>query len=179
MATEVPERLRWAVETLAIRPADLVLEIGCGHGVALALVCERLTTGRIVAIDRSAKMTAAAAQRNAEHVAAGRAELRTAALESADFPPAERFDKIFAVNVNLFWLRPVPDELALIRRLLRPRGTLYLFYEPPGPRAPELTDKLLAGLAPNGFTTTVSTGTTAAGATLLCVAARPGRPHRR
>jgi hypothetical protein len=45
-----------------------------------------------------------AARRNREHVAAGRAVLKTAALEKADFGD-ERFDKVFAFNVAPFWHR--------------------------------------------------------------------------
>jgi precorrin-6B methylase 2 len=76
----VPEHVRWAVERLRPGPNDQLLEIGCGPGVAVTLLCERLVGGRIVAIDRSATAIGRATQRNAEHVAAGRAVLRTTAL---------------------------------------------------------------------------------------------------
>src|SRR5215210_1905105 len=76
MASKPSERFVWAVDILALDPADRVLEVGCGHGVAVSLVCERLTSGRITAIDRSKKMIEMAARRNREHVGGrqGRAE---------------------------------------------------------------------------------------------------------
>ena len=67
MAGKASERFVWAVDTLEVRPADRLLEIGCGHGVAVSLVCERLTTGTITAIDRSPKMIEMATRRNREH----------------------------------------------------------------------------------------------------------------
>jgi cyclopropane fatty-acyl-phospholipid synthase-like methyltransferase len=73
MTAKIAERLVWAVETMQVRPDGRVLEIGCGAGVAVGLVCERLVDGRITAIDRSEAMTALASRRNREHVASGRA----------------------------------------------------------------------------------------------------------
>ena len=127
MAGKASERFVWAVDTLQVRLADRLLEIGCGHGVAVSLVCERLTTGTITAIDRSPKMIEMARRRNREHVDAGRAVLETAALEDADFGD-QRFDKIFAFNVAPFWLQP-EAALAAVREHLAPDGAVYVFWD--------------------------------------------------
>jgi SAM-dependent methyltransferase len=127
MATKIPERFTWAVETLAVEPHEHLLEIGCGSGVAVSLICEQLATGKITAIDQSPKMIAAATQRNQSCIASGKAVFHTAAL--SDFA-GEQFHKIFAVNVNVFWLKPA-QEFRVIKNLLLPAGRLYLFYEPP------------------------------------------------
>ncbi len=124
------ERIAWAVETLAVEPGDRLLEVGCGHGVAVSLVCERLTSGRVVAIDRSPKMIEIATRRNREHLASGRASLEAAALADAELGIA-RFDKIFAIHVALFWRRP-REALGRARELLAPGGGLYLFNQEPG-----------------------------------------------
>src|SRR5918994_7959222 len=143
MTSKPSERFVWAVDTLAPDPADRVLEVGCGHGVAVSLVCERLTSGRITAIDRSKKMIEMAARRNREHVAGGRAVLKTAALEKADFGD-ERFDKVFAFNVAPFWRQP-KEALGIVRRHLAPDGAVYLFWDARHTqprRARDLADRL-------------------------------------
>jgi ubiquinone/menaquinone biosynthesis C-methylase UbiE len=126
----VSERLRSVVEALQIRPDDRVLEIGCGHGVAATLVCERLTRGHLTAIDRSAKMIEAATRRNAAYVAAGRAEFLVARLEELDLGE-RRFDKVFAVRVGLFHREP-DRARRLVAPWLAPGGEVRAFFDEPG-----------------------------------------------
>jgi len=127
MAGRASERFVWAVDTLRIRPADHLLEVGCGHGVAVSLVCERLTTGTITAIDRSPKMIEMATRRNREHVDAGRAVLEAIALKDADLGD-QRFDKVFAFNVAPFWLQP-EAALGAVREHLSGDGAVYIFWD--------------------------------------------------
>ncbi len=130
MSARASERLRWAVDVLDVQPGDRVLEVGCGHGVAVSLVCERLREGHITAIDRSAKMIEQARRRNAAHIEAGRASFETTTFEDADFGD-ERFDMVLAVHVALFWRSPA-RALAKVARILAPGGALYLANQAPG-----------------------------------------------
>lgn len=168
-----PQRLVWAVDTMNVQPADQVLEIGCGRGVAAALICERLRRGRLLALDRSAKAVAAASVRNAEHIAAGRAQFHTTALENVDPAGLGPFDKVLAVNVNLFWVRPAQTELQLIADLLRPDGQLWLIYDPPDAnRLARLEAMLVDRLEQAGYRSSTTTRTTER-STLLAMTAQP------
>jgi ubiquinone/menaquinone biosynthesis C-methylase UbiE len=115
-----------AIEALGIRPDDRVLELGCGHGVAAGLVCERLTTGYLVALDRSQTMIEVATKRNAEHVASGRARFVCTALEDADFGD-ERFDKIFGIHFPPALRHDPEGTRRLVERLLAPGGSAHFF----------------------------------------------------
>ena len=128
------ERLRALVDKLDIRPDERVLEIGCGHGVAATLVCERLEAGHLTAVDRSAKMIQAATRRNAAYVEAGRAEFLVASLEDLDLGD-RRFDKIFAVRVGLFHRDPERAR-RLVERWLAPGGEVFTFFNLPSEGSP-------------------------------------------
>lgn len=150
MAAKVSERFVWAIETLELDPNDKVLEVGCGHGVAVSLVCERLgPRGRITAIDRSEKMIGAARRRNRVHVEAGRAVLEAVALEDADLG-AQRFDKVFAFNVAPFWLEP-NEALGVVREHLAPSGALYVFWDARRQTESGLGKRLSERLLQGGF----------------------------
>lgn len=148
IATTIPDRVAWAVRQLTPEPTDHVLEVGCGTGVAAALLCEHLPHGRVTAIDRSATMVAAAARRLAPYT--GRARLHHVALAEADFASAS-FDRALAINVNAFWRDPTAD-LAVLARVLRPRGLLCLVYQPPTAAQVEAIAAACAGfLRAHGF----------------------------
>jgi SAM-dependent methyltransferase len=169
-ASPVAERLRWAVELLDPDPSDRLLEVGCGAGVAVSLLCERLSGGAIVGLDRSRPMIVRATRRNRRHVDAGRAAFQALALAEADFGD-ERFDEAFAVNVRLF-RSDAAREADVLRRALAPDGALYLVqHHPSAERTRAVTDELATALARHGFTVrdlvTRGTGPT----TMTCVVA--------
>jgi ubiquinone/menaquinone biosynthesis C-methylase UbiE len=126
------ERLRSVVEQLNIRPDDRVLEIGCGHGVAATLVCERLEAGHLTAVDRSPKMIEAATRRNSAYIEAGKAEFLVARLEDLDLGD-RRFDRIFAVRVGLFHREPQRAH-GIVERFLAPGGAIFAFFDAPSGR---------------------------------------------
>src|SRR3979490_3360537 len=68
----VPDRVRWAVDRIDPMPDSPLLEVGCGPGGAAELICPRLTTGRLTAIDRSATATARTSARNAHYIETAR-----------------------------------------------------------------------------------------------------------
>jgi len=136
---------------LDVDPGDRLLEIGGGPGVAASLICERLDQGTLLLIDRSATAIERTRRRNPEHIASNHLALET--VDLADFEPGHaRFDKIFAVNVNVFWTTPATEELSRIRRSLDQDGRLFLFYETPSAvRARQAISTVVEALQANGF----------------------------
>ena len=168
----MPDRNTWAVDVVDPRPGDRILEIGCGPGVAAALVCERLgLDGRLTAIDRSATAIARAGARLAGHLAAGRAVLEQTDLAHLTAPP-DAFDTAFAVNVNVFWTGPAEAELAVLRSVLRPGGVVHLVYEgPPSGGGRDVAPVVAAALGRIGCATGVARDP---GGSLLCVTGTTG-----
>ncbi len=107
MTRTIPERVRWAVATLDVDPADRILELGSGP---------------------------------LEHLSVG----------------DDRFDKIFAIDVNHFWVRPAHQELDALRCLLKPGGRLYLFYggTTGATKTRPLAERLAAALSERAFDAT-------------------------
>ena len=110
-----------------------VLEVGCGVGLAVALLVERVgPEGYVVGLDRSASALAHAERRNLRATEVG--VLAFTERELADFrDPGAPFDAVLAVDVNVFWTGPATEEVTRLAELLAPDGVVLLGYEaPPG-----------------------------------------------
>lgn len=129
MSRTIPERYVRAVDILDVQPGEVILEIGCGYGHSIPLICEKLSSGRLTAIDRSEKMSEAAITSHGEFVESGRVDISHQDLLDG-LQPTGHFDKIFLFNINVFWMDP-KAELAEVRRLLKPSGKFFLFHQPP------------------------------------------------
>ncbi len=170
-AVPLSERATWAVEQLAVRPSDHLLEIGCGRGSAAWLVCSRLRSGRLLAIDRSPAAIKAARELNAQHVASGRAEFRLASIEELALG-RQRFDKVYALNVNLFWARS--STVDSIRRMLKPAVSLCLFYEAPtAQRTRSLAERVTSVLSGQGWQGTTEHTSTRRGTAMVALILAP------
>lgn len=134
-AVNASTRIQFGVESLGVQPDDHVLEIGCGHGVALSLIGDSLTTGRVLGIDRSPTMVDMARKRNAALIESGIVDVRLVAFPD-DLRDDAGFTIVFAIHVPVFR----GDRAAVqngIDRLLRPGGRLCLIGQP-------LSDRLVA-----------------------------------
>jgi trans-aconitate methyltransferase len=127
------ERNRWAVDQLAVRPADRVLEIGFGPGVALEALVARVTGGAVHGIDHSDVMVRMATRRNARAVAEGRLRLSRAGVADVDEALAP-LDLILAVNNMGMWPDP-PAQLSHLAGLLAPGGRIAVGQQPRTPDA--------------------------------------------
>ncbi|MBA3422137.1 MAG: methyltransferase domain-containing protein [Thermoleophilaceae bacterium] len=107
---------REVLDRLPLEGDENLLDAGCGSGRVTELLLERLPHGRVIGVDASATMIAAARKRLGE-----RAELRTGDL--AELEVEVPVDAVFS-NAVFHW---IPDHDRLFARLhaaLRPGGRL-------------------------------------------------------
>jgi trans-aconitate 2-methyltransferase len=104
------------LERLPLQGDETVLDAGCGSGRVTELLAERLPRGRVIAVDASPSMVAAARVRLGEH-----ADVRVMDLEELDLE--QPLDAILS-TATFHW---IPDHERLFSRLraaLRPGGRL-------------------------------------------------------
>jgi trans-aconitate 2-methyltransferase len=106
---------REVLARLALRGDELVLDVGCGSGRITEALIERLPRGRVIALDASPSMVAAARRRLPQ------ADVRV--MDALELELAEPVDAILS-TATFHW---IADHERLFRRLraaLRPGGRL-------------------------------------------------------
>jgi SAM-dependent methyltransferase len=109
-AAFVPELGGAALEWLAAKPGECILDLGCGDGQLTERIAA--TGASVVGIDASAQMVAAARKRGVK--------ADKGAAEKLPYPD-HTFDAVFS-NAVLHWVRGQDDMLSEVRRVLRPGG---------------------------------------------------------
>ncbi len=136
------EHNAWAVSLLNVRPADCVLEIGYGPGVAIHMLGQLAADGLVYGIDRSPLMFEQASRRNSQLIRTGRVKLMVASV--SNLPPLERkVDKVLDINTYQFW-EDRAATLVKVRELLRPGGIIAIAHQPRNQGATE-ADAVNAG----------------------------------
>jgi SAM-dependent methyltransferase len=116
----------WGLRQITIGKRDTILDVGCGGGRTLQKL-SALTDARVYGVDHSEESVAAARRTNRRAVAAGRVDIRLG--DVADLPFADAaFDVVTAVETHFFW-PDLPHDVAEVRRVLKPGGTLLLVAE--------------------------------------------------
>jgi SAM-dependent methyltransferase len=136
------QRSAWVVSLLDVQPADQVLEIGFGPGLAVAALV-RAGAGHVYGIDHSGVMLRQASRRNAAAIRSGRVTLIRASVDQ--IPPAldGPFDAIIAINALAFWPAPA-ERLAELRRRLAAGGRIAIASQPRCPGATADTSRSAA-----------------------------------
>ena len=138
-------RQAWIVDQVPLTGSERVVELGCGHGVAAGLLCDRLPDGTYLGIDRSPTMVEAAERRTRVHVEVGRARFQTATVVDATYP--DEVDVVLAIHLPVLDRGDPAAELAVLRRHLVDRGRLHVGFQPLDPAAREAGVERLAALA--------------------------------
>jgi SAM-dependent methyltransferase len=114
MPSQVALRRRF-LKFVPVRRGDDVLEVGCGTGVVVRDLAERVgPRGRVVGVDRSRYLVRAARALCRRHPAAARIAVRLARGERLPFGEG-RFAATLAITVLLH----VPDPLRVLREMVR------------------------------------------------------------
>jgi len=116
----------FAVEQLEPSPADRVLEVGFGGGVALRSLVGRVSF--VGGVDLSREMVEWAKAKYSTALTASRADFREGSVEAIPFGSVS-FGKAFSVNTVYFW-RSLDAGFTEIHRVLAPGGRLVIGFLP-------------------------------------------------
>lgn len=117
-----------AIALLNVTPGDRVLDVGTGHGAALATLGTLNDPGSLDGLDFSLTALKIARKQNRHLLKSGRLHLKEGG--SDDMPYADQsFDKIMTMHTLYFW-EDVAAHLKEIHRVLTPGGRFVIGFRP-------------------------------------------------
>ena len=127
MAVQHRSLTLWVIGLMKVRRDDVVLDVGCGGGMAVKLLARRATAGRVAGVDYSSAMVRQAQKRNVDALRRGRVDVRLGNVTALPFAD-NVFDRVCGIETFYFW----PDPLAGLReihRVLKPGGEVAIGLE--------------------------------------------------
>lgn len=135
MALKNGRQNKAALDALAPKPGDSIIELGCGPGMGLRTAVKRVgKTGFVAGIDQSPLAAHFAAHVAHDSMLRGRAAVLRADVANLPFRDL-MFDGAFAVNSFQFWPDPA-RALREVSRVLAPRGRLVITQRAANPERP-------------------------------------------
>ncbi len=135
MGRQNKESNDWTISLLDIKPADRVLEVGFGPGLAIQSAVQMASNGFVAGIDFSQTMLQQANKLNIVKINEGRVELKKADVRAIPYDE-DSFNKVFAVNVIYLW-PDLPSVLMELKRVMKLGGILALYFA-----SQDLVDKM-------------------------------------
>lgn len=109
------------LERLPLEGGEVVLDAGCGTGRVTALLCDRLSTGRVIAVDADAAMVAACRATLGQQVDDGQVEVRHVDLLELDLEG--EVDAVLS-TATFHWILDHDRLFARLFAALKPGGRL-------------------------------------------------------
>ncbi len=117
----------WGLSHISVRPADIILDIGCGGGRTIAKLTREAIGGKIYGIDHSEASVATSTKTNAELIGQSRVEIREGSVSQLPFPDC-MFNLVTAVETHFFWPN-LPGDVREVHRVLKAGGMAILIAE--------------------------------------------------
>ncbi|MCE7998556.1 MAG: class I SAM-dependent methyltransferase [Rhodobiaceae bacterium] len=117
-----------AIALLKVSPGDRVLDVGTGHGAALATLAALNDPGSLDGLDFSPTALKIARKRNSALLRSGRLHLHQGASNVMPYAD-ESFDKILTMHTIYFW-EEAATHLAEVFRVLAPGGRFVIGFRP-------------------------------------------------
>ena len=116
---------QWALSQAEIGENDIILDIGCGGGKAVAAMAKR--AGKVYGIDYSPLCVQEAKKENSEAMQAGKAVILEASVSHLPFAD-NTFDLVTGIETIYFWPNLETDMREALR-VLKPGGKLMIICE--------------------------------------------------